>query len=171
MVSIVVTEVQDQPVELRDIMPTFLDAAGIEIPDSVDGQSLLDLSREGAKPWRKFVQGEHTTCYGNEHGMQYVTDGHEKYIWFHHTGRDQFFNLDEDPMECRELSKNSDYRSRVELWRNRLAEINENRGDPRGQDGQLVPQPDGALSLSPNYERWKERGQAMLDEEYIPPFG
>ena len=75
------------------------------------------------------------------------------------------------PLECRELSENPDYQARIELWRSRLAEINEKRGDPRGQDGKLVPQPDGALSLSPNYQKWKERGQAILDEEYANPIG
>jgi arylsulfatase A-like enzyme len=155
--------VYDQPVELRDIMPTLLDAAGVDIPDSVDGRSLLDLARGQSEDWRDCVQGEHTTCYDKEHGMQYVTDGHEKYIWFHHTGEEQFFNLDEDPLECQELSKHPDYQERVALWRSRLAHINEQRGDPRGQNGQLVSQPDGALSLSPNYTKWKEQAAALMD--------
>ena len=81
----------DHPIELRDVMPTMLHAAGVDIPASVDGQSLLDIARGQADRWREFVQGEHTTCYTREHGMQYVTDGHEKYIWFHHTGEEQFF--------------------------------------------------------------------------------
>ena len=111
----------------------------------------------------KVFKGEHTTCYDKEHGMQYVTDGHEKYIWFHHTGEEQFFNLDQDPLECQELSKHPDCQERVALWRSRLADINEQRGDPRGQNGQLVPQPDGALSLSPNYTKWKEQAAALMD--------
>ena len=147
----------DHPIELRDVMPTMLHAAGVDIPASVDGQSLLDIARGQADSWREFVQGEHTTCYTREHGMQYVTDGHKKYIYFHHTGEEQFFNLDDDPLECCELSKDPACADRVALWRGRLAEINENRGDPRGQNGELVPQVDGALSLSPNYYKWKER--------------
>jgi hypothetical protein len=96
-----------------------------------------------------------------EYGMQYVTDGREKYIWFHHTGREQFFNLDDDPLECRELSTDAKYQERIVLWRQRLADINERRGDPRGKDGKLVPQPGGALTLSPNYEKWKHRAATM----------
>ena len=149
----------DHPVELRDVMPTLLDAAGVDIPASVDGRSLLDIARGDDEGWRAFVQGEHTSCYTRDHGMQYVTDGHEKYIWFHHTGEEQFFNLDDDPLECCELSRDPAYEPRIAMWRRRLAEVNENRGDPRGQNGELVPQFDGALSLSPNYQKWKEAAQ------------
>lgn len=151
----------DQPIELRDIMPTLLDAAGLEVPESCDGDSLLKLAKGETEGWREFVQGEHTHCYDVEHGMQYVTDGREKYIWFHHTGEEQFFNLAEDPTESRELSKDSNFRSRVDLWRGRLAKINEDRGDPRGQNGKLVPQPDGALMTSPNYDKWKKHAEEI----------
>jgi arylsulfatase A-like enzyme len=160
----------EAPVELRDIMPTLLDAAGVEIPESVDGASLLSLARDECEVggvhegWRDFVQGEHTSCYTFEHGMQYATDGLEKYIWFHHTGRQQFFDLREDPGECRDLAASPAHAERVELWRKRLADLNERRGDPRGRDGQLVPQPDGALSLSPNYARWKERADVAQQD-------
>jgi arylsulfatase len=149
----------EAPVEMRDIMPTLLDAAGIAIPDSVDGASLLPLFRDQKSGWREFVQGEHTTCYSREHGMQYVTDGREKYIWFHHTGKEQFFDLRQDPNEYDDLAPTPQARPRLELWRQRLARINQERGDPRGQDGVLVPQPQGALGLSPNYAKWKARAE------------
>ena len=150
--------------ELLDVMPTLLEAAGLEIPESVDGSSLLGLAGEKKEGWRPFVQGEHTTCYTREHGMQYVTDGREKYIWFHHTDKEQFFDLQQDPHECHDLSGKADQQARIETWRQRLAEVNEQRGDPRGRDGRLVPQPNGALQLSPNYYRWKERADEMMRE-------
>jgi len=155
--------VLDQPIELRDIMPTCLDAAGVDIPDNVDGKSLLTIARDPNAEWRDFVQGEHTTCYDAEYGMQYVTDGREKYVWYHHTGEEMFFDLEEDPLECRELSKSESHADRVNLWRKRLAEINENRGDPRGQSGELVVQTNGALRLSPKYDEWKERALEVME--------
>ncbi|NKB72344.1 MAG: arylsulfatase [Candidatus Latescibacteria bacterium] len=154
-------QVLEQPVEMRDIMPTLLDAAGVDIPDSVDGSSLLPLGQEEEVPWRSFVQGEHTTCYDREHGMQYVTDGREKYIWFHHTGQEQFFDLVEDPLECCDLAADPREQSRIDVWRQRLAKVNEERGDPRGQDGELVPQDDGAIALSPNYYQWRDRAREL----------
>jgi arylsulfatase A-like enzyme len=141
-------------VELRDILPTLWDAAGVGVPDTVNGASVLPLLSAPDAAWREFIQGEHTTCYRREYGMQYLTDGREKYIWFHHTGRQQLFNLTEDPAELRDLSTAPERQDRMRLWRRRLAEVNERSGDPRGRDGELVVQ-EKALVLSPNYERWR----------------
>lgn len=155
-------QVFDQPVELRDVMPTLLDAAGVEIPPSVDGMSVLRLVRGQTEGWREFVQGEHTVCYGKEWGMQYITDGREKYIWFHHTGREQFFDLVHDPQELHDLAGDPGYyQERIRYWRVQLARINSRRGDPRGRGDELVPQPEGALMLSLNYYKWKARAEEL----------
>ena len=148
----------DKVVEMRDILPTFWDAAGLKIPETVDGSSLLPLLRNPAAKWRDCIQGEHTSCYTHENGMQYITDGCEKLVWFHHTGRERFFNLADDPQELRDLSKDPKSQTRLREWRNRLAQINEKRGDPRGKKGKLAVQKN-AIALSPNYQRWHDRAK------------
>jgi arylsulfatase len=158
-------KIHEQVVEMRDIMPTFLDAAGLDRPDSVDGESLLEIPRGNTAGWRKFIQGEHTMCYEAEFGMQYVTDGREKYVWFHHTGEEQFFDLTEDPGETRNLTSSISHQNRIGQWRERLAKINEERGDPRAVSGRLqVQKRNGALQLSPNYERWKQAALARREK-------
>lgn len=155
--------VMDQPIELRDIMPTLLDCAGAPIPETVDGESLLRLARGQGNGWRDFVQGEHTESYRTELAMQYVTDGHEKYIWFHYTDEELFFNLDEDPLECRNLAADPAWQERKGLWRKRLADINEKRGDPRGKNGELVPQQAGqAIRMTENYQKWKTAADVKI---------
>ena len=93
--------------------------------------------------------------------MRFVRGGGEKYIWFPHPGREQFFELAKDPGECVDLSRRPEAQPRIQVWRERLAQVNEERGDPRGKGGQLVPQRGGALALSHNYRRWKERAEEL----------
>lgn len=90
----------DAPVELRDLMPTILEAAGVAIPPTVDGLSLLPFVRGEGAGWREYIHGEHANDLEANH---YITTGKEKYIWFSGDGREQFFDLAEDPHECRNL--------------------------------------------------------------------
>lgn len=107
----------DKPVELRDIMPTLLDMASVEIPDSIEGKSVLPLIKEEEISWRDYIHGEHEFGPDSNH---FLTNGREKYIWYSQTGREQFFNLVEDPEELRDLSGNDNYGERVAFWRTAL---------------------------------------------------
>lgn len=63
------------PVELRDMLPTFLDAAGAEIPASIEGRSLLQLVRSGGEGWREYIDLEHNICYDVSNHWNGLTDG------------------------------------------------------------------------------------------------
>ena len=54
--------VANEVVELRDIMPTLLDAAGVEIPKTTDGKSLIPLLSQSDQKWRTYIHGEHCSC-------------------------------------------------------------------------------------------------------------
>lgn len=122
--------VLDQPVCLEDIMPTLLDMAGAPVPSSVEGRSLVPLLRGEQPAWRDHL---HIECAPN---FQALTDGREKYVWLPSTGEEQFFDLQTDPRELRNLVDQTD---RVTLWRARL--ITELTGRPEGfTDGsRLIP--------------------------------
>jgi arylsulfatase A-like enzyme len=113
--------VASEPVELRDIMPTVLSIAGVPVPETVEGSSLLPLTAGSAPEWRRYIHGEHCTCYGPEQEMQYVTDGRHKLIWFPRTGEEQFFDLEEDPEESRNLVALPERKDELVLWRGYLA--------------------------------------------------
>jgi arylsulfatase A-like enzyme len=112
-------------VALYDLMPTFLDLGGVDIPDDIEGKSLLPLLHNKDVAWRSFIHGEHAPFW------QFVTDGREKYIWNSQSGEEWFFDLEQDPTECRNLAIVPDARKRMDAWRGRLVE----KLSGRHQDG------------------------------------
>lgn len=126
----------DTPVELMDVLPTILNLLDIPVPGDVDGISLLPAMR-GEKVEREYIHGECARLETIGTGMQFVTDGREKYIWYPALGKEQFFNLTADPKELNDLVKTGDKESRITLWRERL--VRELEGRPEGfvKDGAL----------------------------------
>ena len=118
------------PVGLQDIMPTLLDAAGVKIPETVTGKSLLPLMRGESSIGREILHGEHSPCYGPDQANQYITDGHMKFIWQTQNGREQLFDLDNDPNELHDIAMEAGAESRVAPWRARMVE--QLRGRPEG---------------------------------------
>ena len=130
-------QVRDELVELMDLMPTLLDLAGADIPAAVEGRSLLPLILGEAETWRSFLHGECAIVPSLDSGMQYMTDGKRKYVWYPGTGKQHYFDLENDPHELRELSADPAHRPDIEDWRSRLVE--ELAGRPEGfvEDGRL----------------------------------
>ncbi len=105
--------------ELRDVMPTLLDCAGLPVPAEVEGCSLLPAARGGTEPVRRHLHGE-MVMVGQS--IQWVTDGREKYVWFSGTGREQLFDLERDPQERRDLATLPGEAERMARWRRVLAD-------------------------------------------------
>lgn len=125
----------DDLVELRDVMPTLLHAAGLPVPETLDGRSALSAACGDAASWRAYLHGEHV-AFGQS--VQWVTDGREKYIWFSGTGAEQYFDLSTDPAELRDLAAEASCADRVALWRSRLIEELGARPEGFVQEGRLV---------------------------------
>lgn len=89
----------DAPVELRDLLPTFLETAGVTVPTDMDGRPLLALAKGTATNWRKYIDLEHATCYSADNYWCALTDGKIKYVWYFHTGEEQLFDMVKDPKE------------------------------------------------------------------------
>jgi arylsulfatase len=81
-------------VEIRDVLPTFLNAAGVSSPSGLDGASLLRLVRNPDASWRSWIELEHDVCYAQENHWNALSDGGRKYIFHAMTGEEQFFNLE-----------------------------------------------------------------------------
>ena len=141
----------DIPVELRDVLPTFLDAAGAPIPSEMDGVSLLNPIRSKKAPWRKYIDLEHTTTYEAANYWTALTDGKTKYIWFF-DGREQLFDLKKDPYECNNLSSKPAHQKQLAMWRERMVEHLKERGESFVKDGKLQIRTKPLL-YSPNFPK------------------
>ena len=140
------------PVELRDFLPTFLDAAGENIPEGLDGKSLLTLVRHQKPDWREFIDMEHSTCYAKENYWAALTDGKFKYIYFFPTGEEQLFNIEKDRGELHELAAEPAYAGTLKLWRRRMVNHLAERGEAFVKDGKLRIRKE-AMLYGPNYPR------------------
>lgn len=114
-------------VELRDVMPTLLETAGADIPDTVDGKSLLPLALHPEQSIRSWLHGEHS--YG-EFSNHWIVTETDKYIWFPGDGSEQYFDLKHDPHELHDRSKDASCQDRISFLRSCL--IQELKGRPEG---------------------------------------
>ncbi|GMV99426.1 MAG: choline-sulfatase [Candidatus Hydrogenedentota bacterium] len=143
-------QVRDEPVELRDIFPTCLDAAGGEGLERLEGKSMLPLVEDKAPEWRKWIDLEHDICYDAKNHWSAVTDGSSKYIFHAIDGEEQLFDLTTDPNETKDLAGDPVHGVTLKTWRDRLIGHLSERGDAWVKYGQLVLRPE-SIKLSPNY--------------------
>ena len=92
----------DGLVELVDLAPTFLDAASLEIPERIQGKSMLPMIQGGAERLgcREQVYSEYynSWTHGNAYGTMLRTRD-EKIVVYHGTGEGEFCDLANDPEE------------------------------------------------------------------------
>ena len=120
-----VPRTNDRPVELRDIYPTLCQLAGLPIPPTVEGHSLLPLL-EGSTAWpRPWLHGEHPAGDRSNH---WLTDGVHRYVWYPTSGRELLFDLTIDPTETHNLAPSE--ADLLATWRGRL--VDELRDRPEG---------------------------------------
>ena len=135
--------VSNVPAELRDLMPTLLDLAGLPIPAGVEGESLVRAIHGASEGFKAYVHGEHATL---GQAMHWLTDGQWKYVWLSKDGIEQLFDLRNDPQELHDLAAAQP--AQVAEWRQRL--ITELTGREEGfvADGRLVLGRDCVTSLA-----------------------
>ncbi len=88
-------QVDDRLAELCDIMPTLLDMAGIPIPETVEGQSLISAAS------REYLYAEH---YEDDHATRMVRDDRFKLIYYPVGNHFQLFDIKNDPHELHDLA-------------------------------------------------------------------
>ncbi|MBM3746186.1 MAG: arylsulfatase [Acidobacteria bacterium] len=145
-------QVLDQPVELRDVLATFMEAASIQPRERLDGASLLALVRGQTEGWRKWIDLEHDVCYHVSNHWNALTDGRIKYIYHAPDGAEQLFNLADDPHELKDLAGDPAHEATLREWRQRLVAHFAERGEPFLKGGRLQPRPERLL-YSPHFPK------------------
>ncbi len=143
-------QVLRETVELRDVLPTFCDAAGVTVPEAVDGRSLLPLASGKKDGWRPYLDLEHDVCYNVSNHWNALTDGKRKYIYHARDGEEQLFDLEKDPAELDDLAPLPAHEAELRRWRERMVNHLAERGEKWVRGGRLIPRPESILH-SPNY--------------------
>jgi arylsulfatase A-like enzyme len=114
---------------LEDILPTCLWLCD-ESAEGLDGIDLLSPEK------RDYLHGEHEFGW-RDLSNQFIVTERDKYIWFSATGREQYFNLANDPYETREAS--AEYPERVSELREMLVSELTGREEGYVENGRLSP--------------------------------
>ncbi|MEN6532224.1 MAG: sulfatase/phosphatase domain-containing protein, partial [Bryobacteraceae bacterium] len=144
-----------------DALPTLLDAAGVTVPDAVEGRSLLELTRGRTEGWRPWIDLEHDVCYAPENHWNALTDGRFKYIFHARDGEEQLFDLEHDPAEMVDLAGDPAHQATLRTWRGRMIEHLSVRGERFVANGKLALRPERYL-YSPYYPDGGEKGPGRL---------
>jgi arylsulfatase len=88
---------------------------------------------------------EHSQIYWKANAWIALTDGRYKYIYFTTTGRQQLFDLDNDPYELNDMSGDPRNADLLSKWRKRMVQHVSIRGKNWVQDGDLVVQKQSIL--------------------------
>lgn len=123
-------------VELRDILPTLLDCAGIAIPEGLDGRSMLRVVQDVPEAPYEYLHGEHAgdPVIANH----FIVTKTDKYLWFTQKGIEQYFDLTDDPGEHNNRIADPACQARIGELRQILIGELEGREEGFVRDGKLV---------------------------------
>lgn len=115
-------------VQNLDFAPTFLDLAGVPIPDDMQGRSLVQLLKGDARRWRQAIYYHYYEWYG-PNTVHNVTRHYgirtERYKLIHYYLIDEWelFDLQKDPDELKSVYEAEDYKATRATLKDQLAAL------------------------------------------------
>ncbi|MDD2244150.1 MAG: DUF4976 domain-containing protein, partial [Dysgonamonadaceae bacterium] len=125
----------DQLVQNIDFAPTMLDIAGVEIPEDIQGVSLLPLlkNKKAPKNWRKSLY-YHFYEYPAEHAVKrhygVRTERYKLIHFYNDIDSWELFDLKNDPKEMNNLYGKPGYESITKELKTELKRLQEQYDDP-----------------------------------------
>ena len=130
-------------------MPTLLDMCGLPIPKTVDGNSLWsDYHRD-------YLYGEH---FEGENATRMIRAGRFKLIYYATGNIVQLFDIEDDPKETTDLSKDKHYIDEIEQMKALLIQNLYNGDEAWVRKGVLVGLPDKEFIPQDNRGLLNQRG-------------
>ena len=97
-----------------DIAPTLLDLAGVPIPKSIQGRSLLPLLKDAKAPWRSSFLTEYFQEKQYLRVPTWVAARTDRWKYIHYVDlkdMDELYDLKADPYEMKNLIKEANAQS------------------------------------------------------------
>jgi len=153
-------ETDNRLVGWQDVMPTLLDLAGIDVPDTCTGVSMVGDHR------RETLYGE---CNEGDTATRMLHNGRYKLIYYPADNRRQLFDLDDDPEELNDLANSAEHQSVLDELAARL--IDELYGSDRQwlREGDLVGLPEPEFHPAANRGLSIQRGVHWPPPPVMPP--
>jgi arylsulfatase A-like enzyme len=114
----------DALVYLFDLFPTICELAGVPLPATVEGKSLVGIMTGREPKVRDSVFGAYRQV------QRMVRNDRWKLIQYPRLGREQLFDLKADPDELHDLARDAEQAPMVEKLRAELARWQKQTGDP-----------------------------------------
>ena len=141
--------IDDRLIGWQDIMPTLLDLAGIGVPDSVEGLSVVGERR---RDWLYGEVGE------GEHATRMIRKGRHKLIYYPAGNVRQLFDVEGDPQELFDLAAGAEHEALLEELSEHLIGQLYGGDEEWAMDGQLVGLPNREFKPGPNRGLSSQRG-------------
>lgn len=109
-----------------DIAPTLLSAAGIKVPESMQGEDLADLYlRNETDKWRKDFYYEHPIITRKERipSSEALMTGDKKYIYWPDYKQEEYFDLSKDPQEIHNRISDKSCKEEIKKMKARFEEL------------------------------------------------
>ena len=135
-----------------DFAETFLDIAGVEIPEDMQGHSLVPIL-QGKTPedWRKTFYYHYYEFPGAHSVARHygVTNGKQKLIHYYNRGEWEFFDLEKDPNELNSVYDKPEYAGKVNDMKAELKELRKKYGVPQSDPDRRAEKPAKKKSAKP----------------------
>ena len=127
----------DKMIQNLDFAPTFLDYAGVEIPQDMQGASFRNVVNQKGGKWRDaiyYTYYEYPSVHMVKRHYGVRTDRYKLMHFYYDIDEWELYDLEQDPSEMNNLYDNPDYEKVQKRLHQRLSELRDQYGDSDSLD-------------------------------------